>query len=110
MSGESIFFRSDPAFRLAQFLPGFRKPVKQNRMSTDRTNKGGNGNDTPRPSNIGNASNPSPQDDNSSSPEGSQLLNEKAEKYLREVASIEDVPDAQDQQEMEDAMKKDAEK
>ena len=56
--------------------------------------------------NTGNASNPSP-DDNSLSPSpGSQLLNEKAEKYLREVASIEDLPDAHDQKEMDETIKK----
>lgn len=57
---------------------------------------------------TGNASNPSPQEGNFASPEGSQLLNEKAEKYLREVASIEDVPDAQDQQDMDETLKGEA--
>jgi hypothetical protein len=48
--------------------------------------------------NTGNASNPSPHD-NKMEPVGSnQLLNDKAEKYLRESANIEDEPDAQDQQ------------
>jgi hypothetical protein len=54
---------------------------------------------------TGNASNPSPQNNELGSP-GNQLLDDKAEKYLREVASIEDVPDAQDQQEMEDTIRK----
>ena len=61
----------------------------------------------PKPAGTGNASNPSPtnvQQENSS-----QLLDEKAEKYLREVASIEDVPDAQDQQDMDDTLKKENE-
>ena len=56
--------------------------------------------------NTGNASNPAPDDDSLSPSPGSQLLDEKAEKYLREVASIEDVPDAQDQQEMDETLKK----
>ena len=56
--------------------------------------------------NTGNASNPAPDDDSLSSSPGSQLLDEKAEKYLREVASIEDVPDAQDQQEMDETLRK----
>lgn len=56
--------------------------------------------------NTGNASNPAP-DNNSLAPSaGSQLLDEKAEKYLREVASIEDVPDAQDQQEMDETLRR----
>jgi hypothetical protein len=56
--------------------------------------------------NTGNASNPAPDDDILSPSPGSQLLDEKAEKYLREVASIEDVPDAQDQKEMDETLKK----
>ena len=51
--------------------------------------------------NTGNASNPSPEDNSFTRPEEAQLLGKKAEKYLREVASIEDVPDAQDQEEMD---------
>ena len=54
--------------------------------------------------NIGNASNPGPGDESLQDSPGNQLLDEKAEKYLREVASIEDVPDAQDQQEMEESL------
>ncbi len=53
----------------------------------------------------GNASNPSPQDDRTE-PTSNQLLDEKADKYLREVASIEDMPDAQDQQDMDDTIHK----
>lgn len=57
------------------------------------------------PAGTGNASNPSPHEDSLTPAEGSGLLDKKAEKYLREVASIEDVPDAQDQQEMDEALK-----
>lgn len=58
---------------------------------------------------TGNASNPAP-DDNSLSPSpGNQLLNEKAEKYLRESANIEDMPDALDQKEMDKTLKKEKE-
>lgn len=53
------------------------------------------------PVNIGNASNPSPQPDNLEPMSDNQILSEGAEKYLREVASIEDSPDAQDQEEMD---------
>ena len=56
--------------------------------------------------NTGNASNPPPENDVFERPEGSQLLGEKAEKYLREVASIEDLPDAQDQEAMDRAIEK----
>jgi hypothetical protein len=56
-----------------------------------------------RPS-RGNASNPSPHNplerDNDD-----HLLNRKAEKYIREAANIEDVPDAQDQQDMDETLK-----
>jgi hypothetical protein len=58
---------------------------------------------------TGNASNPNPNDgldpynDN-------QLLDSKAEKYIREVASIEDVPDAQDQQEMDELIEEEKRK
>lgn len=55
--------------------------------------------------NIGNASNPGPEDSSLQDSPGNQLLDEKAEKYLREVASIEDVPDAQDQQEMDETLR-----
>ena len=51
------------------------------------------------PAPTGNASNPSPQPEGDV-PEGShQLLDERAEKYLRESASIEDLPDEQDWEE-----------
>jgi hypothetical protein len=51
---------------------------------------------------TGNASNPSPHDESAGA---NQHLGERAEKYLREVASIEDVPDAQDQEEMDRVLK-----
>jgi hypothetical protein len=35
-----------------------------------------------------------------------QLLNEKAEKYLRESANIEDEPDAQDQADADEVIRK----
>jgi len=54
--------------------------------------------------NIGNASNPSPNDDGTDSPAGEQLLGKQAEKYIREVANIEDVPDANDQEELDETI------
>lgn len=56
-------------------------------------------NNEPRPAESGNASNPSPRTD--TGPAENQLLDERAEKYLREVANIEDVPDAQEQLDMD---------
>ena len=53
---------------------------------------------------TGNASNPPPREAKPGS--HNQLLDEKAEKYLREVASIEDIPDVQDQQDMDETIKK----
>ena len=58
--------------------------------------------------NTGNASNPSPHEEKME-PAGNQLLNEKAETYLRESGNIEDMPDAQDQQEMDEAFQRDKE-
>ena len=37
---------------------------------------------------------------------GKQVLGKDAEKYLREVASIEDVPDEQDQHDMDETIDK----
>jgi hypothetical protein len=47
---------------------------------------------------TGNASNPSPQNPDLEPAGNNQLLDERAEKYLREVASPEDYPDEQDWQ------------
>lgn len=55
---------------------------------------------------TGNASNPSPHSGNLEAVNNDQLLNEKAEKYLRESANIEDEPDAQDQQEADEVIRK----
>lgn len=48
------------------------------------------------PAPSGNASNPAPQPGDAQ-PTSSQLLDKHAEKYLRESANIEDMPDAQEQ-------------
>jgi hypothetical protein len=79
-------------------------------MPTDQRNNASGPEDNNLPSvNTGNASNPAPHDDSLAPSDGSQLLDEKAEKYLREVASIEDVPDAQDQEEMDKILKEEKE-
>ena len=54
------------------------------------------------PADTGNASNPSPHHDEA--PTDKQLLNKRAEKYLREVANPEDYPDAQDEEEMDETI------
>ena len=59
--------------------------------------------------NIGNASNPSPyirEDEQSSK---NQLLDQKAEKYIRESGNIEDMPDPQEQQDTDEILKKENE-
>ena len=56
------------------------------------------------PADYGNASNPSPHPDEA--PQENQLLGKRAEKYLREVASPEDYPDAEDEQEMDETIRK----
>ncbi len=57
---------------------------------------------------YGNASNPSPHPD--TQPASNQLLDGRAEKYLREVASPEDYPDAEDEQDMEKTIKEETNK
>ena len=59
------------------------------------------------PVNIGNASNPSPRPDELEPMSDNQVLSEGAEKYLREVASVEDYPDARDEEEMNESIEKD---
>jgi hypothetical protein len=53
----------------------------------------------PQAADYGNASNPSPHPD--TAPASNQLLDERAGKYLREAGNIEDVPDAQEQLDMD---------
>jgi hypothetical protein len=66
-----------------------------------------NSNDQKLPTaDTGNASNPSPHSGNMEPVNNDQLLDEKAEKYLRESANIEDEPDAHDQQEADDVIRK----
>jgi hypothetical protein len=56
--------------------------------------------------NPGNASNPSPINENQT--HKNQLLDEKAEKYLRESGNIEDMPDPQEQQDAERMIEKES--
>ena len=55
---------------------------------------------------TGNASNPSPSHDDLAPAPNNQLLDEKAEKYIREVASIEDLPDPEEAADAEEQMRK----
>jgi hypothetical protein len=56
------------------------------------------------PASYGNASNPSPHNEEVEPVSDNQLLDKKAENYLRESANIEDVPDAEDQQEADETL------
>lgn len=60
------------------------------------------------PASYGNASNPSPHNEETEPVSDNQLLDKKAENYLRESASIEDMPDAEDQQEADKTLSGDA--
>ncbi|GAA4746680.1 hypothetical protein [Flavisolibacter ginsenosidimutans] len=53
------------------------------------------------PAQTGNASNPSPQAAETVNVD-EQLLPKQAEKYLREAGNIEDEPDAQDEEDMDE--------
>jgi len=55
---------------------------------------------------TGNASNRSPHDKKMEPTNNIQLLNEHAEKYLRESASMEDYPDPQDQADADETIRK----
>ena len=57
------------------------------------------------PAQTGNASNPSPQA-NEGAKVDEQILPQQAEKYLREAGNIEDEPDAQDQEEMDETIQR----
>lgn len=53
---------------------------------------------------TGNASNPSPHNADVEPAAHQQLLDEKAEKYLRESANIEDLPDPQEEQQADETL------
>jgi hypothetical protein len=56
--------------------------------------------------NFGNASNPSPYIRENNQTSNHQLLDEKAEKYIRESGNIEDMPDPQEQQDADEMRRK----
>jgi hypothetical protein len=56
--------------------------------------------------NTGNASNPSPEESSQPGEQTNQYLDKKAEKYLRESANIEDLPDAEEQKEADEIIEK----
>lgn len=59
---------------------------------------------------TGNASNPPLKDDQFEPAKANQLIDERGEKYLREVAPMEDYPDAQDEQDMEKVIEENKDK
>lgn len=54
---------------------------------------------------TGNAVNPPPENPAAAN-QSSQLLSKKAEKYIRESGKIEDLPDTQEQKEIDEVIKK----
>lgn len=57
---------------------------------------------------TGNASNPSPHTLKMDPESDDQLFNERSEKYLRESGNIEDEPDAQDQLDADETIRKES--
>jgi len=55
---------------------------------------------------AGNASNPAPHNREMEPNNNNQLFGDTAEKYLRESGNIEDIPDAQDQHDADEMIKK----
>ncbi len=81
--------------------------TKTKRMSTDQKNNPPNAGGPEFPAaDTGNASNPSPHHEKMEPAGSNQLLDEGAEKYLREAGNIEDLPDAQDQQDMDETIER----
>ena len=69
-------------------------------MQTDpKSNPSAGAEERPQAAPTGNASNPSPHTGEPEAAGPQQVLDKKAETYLRESANPEDMPDAQDQQE-----------
>jgi hypothetical protein len=77
-------------------------------MNTDQNKKQEGEEGRMPPASYGNASNPSPHNEETEPVSDNQLLDKKAENYLRESASIEDMPDAEDQQEADKTLSGDA--
>ena len=73
-------------------------------MATDKKNEAfEKENQNSNAADTGNASNPSPRKEEEVA--GNQLLNKEAEKYLRESGNIEDMPDANDQEDIDRAIR-----
>jgi hypothetical protein len=76
-------------------------------MSTDQKNNPAKAGSPEFPAaDTGNASNPSPHQENSEPAGSNQFLDAGAEKYLRESGNIEDLPDARDQQDRDETMER----
>jgi hypothetical protein len=68
-------------------------------MSIEENKKGQGKEERMPPAETGNASNPSPANDDLNPVQQHQLIDERGEKYLREVSSPEDYPDDEDWEE-----------
>lgn len=80
------------------------KGRKRQHMQNEDQKQGAPSTNEPK-AQTGNASNPTADRDASpGGPEG--LLDARADKYIREVAPIEDVPDDEDQQDMDETIRK----
>jgi hypothetical protein len=73
--------------------------------SQQKENTTGNSPSSIPTADTGNASNPSPGNRDTEPANDKPLLDEKAEKYLREAGNIEDIPDARDQQDMDETLR-----
>lgn len=71
-----------------------------------KDNPGKSGEENISGGNFGNASNSSPNIRENDQSTQNQLLDEKAEKYIRESGNIEDMPDPQEQQDADEILKK----
>jgi hypothetical protein len=77
-------------------------------MTPDQKPMEGSGGRLPA-ADTGNASNSSPHNKEMEPANNDQLLDEKAGKYIREAGNIEDVPDPQEQEDIDEAIAREKE-
>jgi hypothetical protein len=94
---------------LASCLLIDHKQIKQKLMTPDQTPMEGSEERLPT-ADTGNASNPSPHNKEMEPANHDQLLDDKAGKYIREAGNIEDVPDPQEQEDMDETISRGKEK
>lgn len=80
-------------------MPALRGIVFELLLKKQMQNQENNTNREAPKATSGNASNPSPKDQKVATAGTSQLIDPKGEKYLRESANIEDLPDAEEERE-----------